>query len=317
MSQIFISYSRRDADCVQRTVQRLAARGYRVWFDKQSIPGGADWKAAIREGVRAASVTLLFWSADAAGSQYVGEEVQLALRKVMNDEMTLITVRLDDTPLTDDIRDYNALKLANCEATTGFAALLPHLPDDVRRTLAPPERSVPLGEQDDATELETVELVRVPLATSAYASAVMVGPAEVRVKDIFGMDAPRIGLAIECLGGVNDEQFIRKAVTYHQENLPDDAPLLFLHVRGPAEGESFQLPNDDPGPWLDTANFTHDAAEALVGRGGASVDLYIAAPSVLSFVIGTRFGKFWRMYMHNLIRNGNPPYMQVMDTHDL
>lgn len=51
-SDVFLSYSRSDADVAQRVKKALQANGLTVWFDKDSIPEGSDWKTAIENGIR-------------------------------------------------------------------------------------------------------------------------------------------------------------------------------------------------------------------------------------------------------------------------
>lgn len=51
-SDVFISYSRRDADIVKKIYKALTDAGLRVWYDNNDIPGGADWKQTFLKGVR-------------------------------------------------------------------------------------------------------------------------------------------------------------------------------------------------------------------------------------------------------------------------
>jgi hypothetical protein len=47
MPHIFISYSRRDVDFVQKIVDALAANKLETWIDWKSIPKGEDWQQEI------------------------------------------------------------------------------------------------------------------------------------------------------------------------------------------------------------------------------------------------------------------------------
>ena len=51
-TDVFLSYSRRDKDVVEKMYQALSAAGLRVWYDNNDIPGGADWKQTFLKGVR-------------------------------------------------------------------------------------------------------------------------------------------------------------------------------------------------------------------------------------------------------------------------
>jgi len=317
MPHIFISYSRNNSDCVQRTVQRLEARGYHVWFDKQSIPGGAAWKQAIREGIREAAVMVLFWSADSAASTYVGEEIQLALNKQIGGDLTLITLWLDDTRLSDDIRDYNALPFADCEATGPFNNLLKQLPASVRRQTQPFVRDLPLKEQSQAQALTTTDLIRVPLMRSAYGTAYVLGEPDSTLKATMSAPLPHAALFIEALGRVDDEQFVRGVYADFRQKVGATHPALALYITGPArEDGTYALPNDVAGAWMDTATLAEEAARSLFGRGGLLLDTYLAAPAVLSFAIGARFGDFWQMRLNNYEKAANL-YHPVVNLHDM
>ena len=47
MSDVFISYSRRDIDFVRHLFDQLTARDREPWADWQDIPPTADWLAEI------------------------------------------------------------------------------------------------------------------------------------------------------------------------------------------------------------------------------------------------------------------------------
>jgi len=54
MSDVFISYSRRDIDFVRHLFDQLTARDREPWADWQDIPPTADWLAEIYDGIEAA-----------------------------------------------------------------------------------------------------------------------------------------------------------------------------------------------------------------------------------------------------------------------
>jgi len=47
MSDIFISYSRRDLDTAQKIIDVLAFNKLDTWIDWKSIPKGEDWEQEI------------------------------------------------------------------------------------------------------------------------------------------------------------------------------------------------------------------------------------------------------------------------------
>lgn len=76
---IFISYSRKDQATVDKIVAILQRSKIPVWQDHEQIqPGTVDWERSIRQGVIAARGVIYAASEDAAKSDYVRDELQIA-----------------------------------------------------------------------------------------------------------------------------------------------------------------------------------------------------------------------------------------------
>lgn len=82
--KVFVSYSRADSDRVALVVGAYTRAGIPVFFDRTSIPPGADWQAALRSEIDGASLFHLCWSHDSARSTWVREEVNHALSRKLN-----------------------------------------------------------------------------------------------------------------------------------------------------------------------------------------------------------------------------------------
>src|SRR6266487_3044565 len=78
MSHVFISYSRKDSETVDRIVARLEAENFIVWIDREEILGGELWQESIVKAVDNAYVFVLMLSPDAVASDNVRKEVDLA-----------------------------------------------------------------------------------------------------------------------------------------------------------------------------------------------------------------------------------------------
>src|SRR5262245_49631054 len=78
VSHVFLSYARRDQEFADRLVTALEGRGVNVWVDRQDIPGGAAWEAAIGEAVSVSSAVLVVLSPASVTSEYVPKELSLA-----------------------------------------------------------------------------------------------------------------------------------------------------------------------------------------------------------------------------------------------
>ena len=78
MSHIFVSYSRKDSQIVDDITARLTGDGLNVWLDRAAIKGGELWREAIVEAIDNAYACVLMLSPNAAASDNVRREVDLA-----------------------------------------------------------------------------------------------------------------------------------------------------------------------------------------------------------------------------------------------
>jgi hypothetical protein len=79
MSDIFISYSHKDADAIARLVPAFEAEGFSVWSD-HAIEAGETWDGKIAEGLRDAKACVVVWSANSLASDWVKDEAEVAKR---------------------------------------------------------------------------------------------------------------------------------------------------------------------------------------------------------------------------------------------
>lgn len=77
---VFISYSRADADFARQLNDALQAQGKRTWFDQESIAAGtADFSREIRLGIEASDNFLFVLSPKSTSSPYCADEVEYAV----------------------------------------------------------------------------------------------------------------------------------------------------------------------------------------------------------------------------------------------
>src|SRR5258706_13610211 len=93
MSDVFISYARETAAKANEIAEALRALGYGVWRD-DALPAHRDYSEVIEERLRAAKAVVVVWSAEAAKSQWVRAEADLA-----REAGTLVQLSLDGAPL--------------------------------------------------------------------------------------------------------------------------------------------------------------------------------------------------------------------------
>lgn len=75
----FISYSHKDDAVVKPLVQLLSLNERRVFWDNNLAPGDR-WDKTIQSSIKHASIFVLFWCCDTRESEYVSDEIRLALR---------------------------------------------------------------------------------------------------------------------------------------------------------------------------------------------------------------------------------------------
>jgi len=80
MTDVFISYSRKDSDFTRRLTNELEKRNQDVWIDWQDIPRGSDWLNEIYTGIESANIFLLIVSQHSLTSQICNDEIAYARR---------------------------------------------------------------------------------------------------------------------------------------------------------------------------------------------------------------------------------------------
>jgi len=78
MSEAFISYSRADSAFADRLSEDLEKRGIPVWIDRESIEGGAAWRASISQAIRSCCAFILILSPRSTQSPQVSKELSVA-----------------------------------------------------------------------------------------------------------------------------------------------------------------------------------------------------------------------------------------------
>jgi WD40 repeat protein len=79
MSDVFISYSRKDKDFVQVLHQALTASQYNAWVDWEDIPLTADWWEEIKAGIERTDTFLFVISPDSIHSNVCNQELDHAI----------------------------------------------------------------------------------------------------------------------------------------------------------------------------------------------------------------------------------------------
>lgn len=77
MVDVFISYSRRDFEMVALIARKIESEGYAVWWDAELAPH-QSYGEVITDKIAGAKAALVVWSADAAASEWVRAEADMA-----------------------------------------------------------------------------------------------------------------------------------------------------------------------------------------------------------------------------------------------
>lgn len=81
MAQVFISYSRRDSEFVDRLETDLRAAGIETWVDRARIEAGDGWVGRIQDAIVSSSAMLYIASPEALNSAWVNDELYYALTR--------------------------------------------------------------------------------------------------------------------------------------------------------------------------------------------------------------------------------------------
>ena len=80
MTDVFISYSRKDKEFALRLHEALTRGEYKVWIDWKDIHPTTDWWEEIEAGIEAANVFIFIMSSDSLNSKYCNKEIDHAVR---------------------------------------------------------------------------------------------------------------------------------------------------------------------------------------------------------------------------------------------
>lgn len=128
MSDIFVSYDRRDQEIAQDFVSSLSSLGFRVSWD-QDIPIGSDYEASIRKFISDAKVVLVLWSDNSVDSHGVKSEVEKSRQyQLAGNEKLIVGVMISpalDLPIFVSMEQ--ALPFYDLERGVASAASWPRL----------------------------------------------------------------------------------------------------------------------------------------------------------------------------------------------
>lgn len=87
--QAFISYSVEDRTEVMKRVQMLSILKIKSFLDILNLKPGSLWEEEIYSQIEASDLFLLFWSSNAANSEWVTREIEYALKRKNGDDFAM------------------------------------------------------------------------------------------------------------------------------------------------------------------------------------------------------------------------------------
>lgn len=115
---LFVSYVRENKEVVQRLVTDLTARGEKVWWDSEILPG-QDWKREINKAIKSSYAVIACFSeeTDKRGQSGMFPELREAIkiyRELKPGSIFIIPVRLSECSVPDfqidDVNNLSALQ---------------------------------------------------------------------------------------------------------------------------------------------------------------------------------------------------------------
>lgn len=309
MSHIFISYSRKDTDCVDRVYKALKDNDFKVWLDRREIEFGDDWVEQIVAGIDEAEIFLLFWSASAKASQYVEQEMKSAQNCAFGTrkKLKIYTVRLDDTNYPSMFSHLQAADMSSSGCSdTAIQAILGKMPTHLRNF----NYAKTLGDQPHENVPET-PLVRVPWSTEAtwgMQAAIIGRPAENLPKP------PKIlNLCLQFTRDVNLEM-IRQVYASLDETA---GPIWMLHITGPTDdkGEKYVLDPQTTDQWQAACDYIHQTVREVANDGSTTLRVFAPIPGALLASAMRRFDRFWHVqfYHFDARLDDKKKYWRVVD----
>lgn len=150
MSDVFVSYSRKDRDFVHRLVGDLEAAGVSVFLD-QTIQPGDSWAASLSKAIESARYLLVVLSPDYLESQWGQEEMKVGLLRESERKATVIPlmVRQCQPPLFLAAKTYADFTKSYDE---GLRRLLPVLTEQTQGEVTEPAPGT-LAQEVDPSEI--------------------------------------------------------------------------------------------------------------------------------------------------------------------
>ena len=136
MTDVFVSYSRRDSEFVGHLVDSITARGKQVWLDTEGIADAEVFPEAIKRAIEGSDAFVFVITPSAVESAYCENEVEYA-REMQKRIVPVLRDPVPDPELPAEIRDRNWIPFTeDGEFDAGVSRLLNALDTDLEAAKA-------------------------------------------------------------------------------------------------------------------------------------------------------------------------------------
>ena len=131
MTDVFVSYSRRDDEFVERLVESISARGKEVWLDTEGIADADVFPEAIKRAIEGSNAFVFVITPSSVHSAFCDTEVEYA-RELQKRIVPVLRQSVPDSELHAEIRDRNWIPFTeDADYDEGLTRLLGALDTDL------------------------------------------------------------------------------------------------------------------------------------------------------------------------------------------
>jgi len=113
--KVFISYASEDTEIAQRLYDDLSKAGVELWFDRQSLMPGQDWRLELEKALKESTIFLALISSKSTTKEgFTQKELKRALDIIderPEGDIFIIPVRVDDCPVSVRLQHYQWVDL--------------------------------------------------------------------------------------------------------------------------------------------------------------------------------------------------------------
>jgi len=120
MTQVFISYSRKDIKFARRLAGDLEKAGFDVWWDVSDLKGGDDWVRFIPAAIEASQYFVVLLSPNSLQSEWVEKEYSYAIRH----RKKIVPAMIKQCHVPFALHTINYVDFINTDYATGVNKLL-------------------------------------------------------------------------------------------------------------------------------------------------------------------------------------------------